>query len=42
GRRRPYGIDLASVAGWARELAGDVERGGAPVDAAARAPRLRG
>ncbi|MFK0119816.1 DUF309 domain-containing protein [Streptomyces sp. NPDC090994] len=41
-RRRPYGIDVASVAGWARELAGDVERGGIPVDAAARAPRLRG
>ncbi|GGU29216.1 DUF309 domain-containing protein [Streptomyces daghestanicus] len=40
--RRPYGIDLGSVAGWARELAGDVERGGTAVDAAARAPRLRG
>ncbi|CAM5618760.1 hypothetical protein SFUMM280S_07065 [Streptomyces fumanus] len=35
-------MNLASVAGWARELAADVERHAAPVDAAARAPRLRG
>ncbi|MGP2443023.1 DUF309 domain-containing protein [Streptomyces sp. JW3] len=42
GRPRPYGMDLGAVAGWARELADDVERGGAAVDAAARAPRLRG
>jgi hypothetical protein len=41
GRERPYGMDLGAVAGWARELAGEVE-GGASVDAAARAPRLRG
>nr|WP_217167136.1 DUF309 domain-containing protein [Streptomyces sp. AC512_CC834] len=40
GQERPYGMDLGSVAGWARELAGDVE-GGASVDAGARAPRLR-
>ncbi|WP_031043984.1 DUF309 domain-containing protein [Streptomyces sp. NRRL F-5650] len=40
-RERPYGMDLGAVAGWARELAGEVEGGGA-VDAAARAPRLRG
>ncbi|WP_267715424.1 DUF309 domain-containing protein [Streptomyces sp. CoH17] len=41
GRQRPYGMDLGAVAGWARELAGEVEGGGS-VDAAARAPRLRG
>ncbi|MFC8414332.1 DUF309 domain-containing protein [Streptomyces coelicoflavus] len=41
GRERPYGMDLGSVAGWARRLAGDVE-GGMSVDAAVRAPRLRG
>ncbi|MFG2680547.1 DUF309 domain-containing protein [Streptomyces sp. NPDC048392] len=41
GRERPYGMDLGSVAGWAGELAGDVE-GGVPVDAGARAPRLLG
>ncbi|WP_121710790.1 DUF309 domain-containing protein [Streptomyces sp. E5N91] len=41
GRERPYGMDLGAVAGWARELAGEVEGGGS-VDAAARAPRLRG
>ncbi|MFJ3670010.1 DUF309 domain-containing protein [Streptomyces sp. NPDC090106] len=40
GRPEPYGLDLASVAGWARGLAADVEAGGPPVDAAARAPRL--
>ncbi|GGP61549.1 DUF309 domain-containing protein [Streptomyces calvus] len=40
---RPYGMDLAGVISWARELAAEVERGGGvPVDAAARAPRLRG
>ncbi|GAA3504908.1 DUF309 domain-containing protein [Streptomyces prasinosporus] len=38
---RPHGIDLAGVVAWARELAAEVERGGAPVDPAARAPRLR-
>ncbi|MEU7405917.1 hypothetical protein AB0B09_32565, partial [Streptomyces sp. NPDC044948] len=41
GRQRPYGMALGPVAGWARELADDVEDGVA-VDAAARAPRLRG
>ncbi|MGQ5595651.1 DUF309 domain-containing protein [Streptomyces sp. ESR1.13] len=41
GRQRPYGMDLGAVAGWARELAGEVGGGGS-VDAAARAPRLRG
>lgn len=42
GRERPYGMDLAGVAVWARELGDDVERGGGSVDAEARAPRLRG
>ncbi|MDX2931659.1 DUF309 domain-containing protein [Streptomyces ipomoeae] len=42
GRRRPYGIDLAAVETWARELAGVVEREGVAVDAGAWAPRLRG
>ncbi|GEK02258.1 DUF309 domain-containing protein [Streptomyces sp. 1-11] len=40
GEDRPYGIDLAGLAGWARELAGRVESGPEPVDAAAEAPRL--
>ncbi|GGV79744.1 hypothetical protein GCM10010294_50900 [Streptomyces griseoloalbus] len=39
----PHGIDLRGVVAWARELAAEVERGGGvPVDAGARAPRLRG
>ncbi|MFI5879688.1 DUF309 domain-containing protein [Streptomyces sp. NPDC051554] len=42
GRERPYGMDLAGVAAWARGLGDDVERGGGSVDAGARAPRLRG
>ncbi|MCX5425225.1 DUF309 domain-containing protein [Streptomyces sp. NBC_00078] len=42
GRQRPYGMDLVGLAGWARELADDVEGGGLAVDAGARAPRLRG
>ncbi|MFF0200542.1 DUF309 domain-containing protein [Streptomyces sp. NPDC005017] len=42
GRPRPHGMDLAGVAAWARELADGVEAGGGPVDAVARAPRLRG
>ncbi|MGA5900939.1 DUF309 domain-containing protein [Streptomyces venetus] len=42
GRAVPYGIDVEQVAAWARELARDVERDGRPVDAGARAPRLRG
>ncbi|MFJ7332885.1 DUF309 domain-containing protein [Streptomyces sp. NPDC101110] len=41
GQAQPHGIDVASVAAWARQLAGEVERNGRPVDAAARAPRLR-
>ena len=41
GRARPYGMDLAGLAGWARALAEDVERGDEVVDAGARAPRLR-
>ncbi|MFJ3304332.1 DUF309 domain-containing protein [Streptomyces sp. NPDC086549] len=41
--RRPYGMDLAGLAGWARGLAGRVERDtGGRVDAGAEAPRLRG
>jgi len=42
GRERPYGMELAGVAAWARGLADDVEREGGDVDARARAPRLRG
>ncbi|MET9257729.1 DUF309 domain-containing protein [Streptomyces sp. NPDC048182] len=42
GRERPYGIDLGDLAAWAGELAREVEDGGRPVDAGARAPRLRG
>ncbi|WP_405593130.1 DUF309 domain-containing protein [Streptomyces sp. NBC_01092] len=42
GGPRPYGMDLAGVAAWARELADVVEDGGEPVDARERAPRLRG
>ncbi|MFD5157247.1 DUF309 domain-containing protein [Streptomyces hawaiiensis] len=42
GQALPHGIDIAGVCAWARELAGEVERGGRPVDAQARAPRLRG
>jgi len=38
----PHGLALPGLIDWARELAADVERGGEPVDAAARAPRLRG
>jgi uncharacterized protein len=42
GRGRPYGMDLAGVVAWARELAGVVEEGGGAVAARERAPRLRG
>jgi uncharacterized protein len=42
GRARPYGIDLAHVATWARELAGVVEGQARPVDAGSWAPRLGG
>ncbi|MGW0648947.1 DUF309 domain-containing protein [Streptomyces umbrinus] len=41
-RSRPYGLDLAGLAAWARELADTVETDGAAVDAEVRAPRLRG
>ncbi|MES5817957.1 DUF309 domain-containing protein [Streptomyces sp. RG80] len=41
GPKEPYGMDLTGLAEWARALAADVERGAGPVDAAARAPRLR-
>ncbi|MFF4049330.1 DUF309 domain-containing protein [Streptomyces chartreusis] len=42
GEPRPYGMDLAGLVAWARELAGDVEGRGEQVDARERAPRLRG
>jgi hypothetical protein len=42
GRARPYGIDLAHVATWARELAGVVEGEARTVDAGSWAPRLGG
>ncbi|MER6285923.1 DUF309 domain-containing protein [Streptomyces sviceus] len=42
GRGRPYGMDLAGLAGWARQLAQEVERDGSAVDAQVRSPRLRG
>lgn len=42
GQSRPYGIDVAGVTAWARELADAVEEGGEPVEARSRAPRLRG
>ncbi|WP_055533293.1 DUF309 domain-containing protein [Streptomyces graminilatus] len=41
-RPRPYGMDLAGVVAWARELAAEVERDASAVDAKARAPRLSG
>ncbi|MGC0336194.1 DUF309 domain-containing protein [Streptomyces sp. SLBN-8D4] len=42
GRGRPYGMDLAGLAEWARQLAEEVERDGSAVDAQVRSPRLRG
>jgi uncharacterized protein len=42
GRQRPYGMDLAGVAGWGRGLADDVEAGAGAVDAGVRSPRLSG
>ncbi|MFC3575119.1 DUF309 domain-containing protein [Streptomyces yaanensis] len=42
GRARPYGLEVAELAAWARELAAVVERNAVAVDARARAPRLRG
>ncbi|UIX29465.1 DUF309 domain-containing protein [Streptomyces sp. GQFP] len=41
-RQQPYGMDLAGVVAWARELAAEVERDAVAVDAGARAPRLSG
>lgn len=41
GREDAYGIDVAGLVGWARELARRVEAG-EPVDAVAEAPRLTG
>ncbi|MEU0117070.1 DUF309 domain-containing protein [Streptomyces bobili] len=41
GRWRPYGMDLAALADWARRLAAEVEESGTAVDAGAAAPRLR-
>ncbi|MFF5026327.1 DUF309 domain-containing protein [Streptomyces collinus] len=40
GEDRPYGIGVAGLVVWARELAGRVESGTGPVDAVAEAPRL--
>ncbi|MFF0430723.1 DUF309 domain-containing protein [Streptomyces sp. NPDC004327] len=37
---KTYGVDVAGLAAWARELAGRVEAGGEVPDAAAAAPRL--
>ncbi|WP_329596687.1 DUF309 domain-containing protein [Streptomyces pseudovenezuelae] len=42
GRGQPYGMDLAALTEWARQLAAEVERTGAAVDAQVRGPRLRG
>ncbi|MFE6359179.1 DUF309 domain-containing protein [Streptomyces sp. NPDC057806] len=42
GLPRPYGMDLAGVTAWARELAANVEADAAPVDAGRCAPTLRG
>ncbi|MEV6118342.1 DUF309 domain-containing protein [Streptomyces sp. NPDC052109] len=40
GEYRPYGIDLAGLVRWARELAGRLESGHGPVAAGEEAPRL--
>ncbi|MFE4664920.1 DUF309 domain-containing protein [Streptomyces sp. NPDC056716] len=42
GRARPYGMDLGGLVRWARDLAAEVARDAAKVDAVVRAPRLRG
>ncbi|MEU0943488.1 DUF309 domain-containing protein [Streptomyces canus] len=42
GRVQPYGMDLAGLVEWARQLAEEVERDGSAVDAQVRSPRLRG
>ncbi|MFG2652224.1 DUF309 domain-containing protein [Streptomyces sp. NPDC048436] len=39
---RPHGLDVDGLVAWARELAKVVEGEGLTVDAAERAPRLRG
>ncbi|GAA3388202.1 DUF309 domain-containing protein [Streptomyces roseoviridis] len=41
GGAEVYGIDVAGVVAWARELAARVETGGGVPDAGAEAPRLR-
>jgi hypothetical protein len=41
-RVRPYDLDVPGLTGWAGDLADRLDDDGAPVDAAARAPRLRG
>ncbi|MFF1547888.1 DUF309 domain-containing protein [Streptomyces sp. NPDC058291] len=41
GEDRPYGVDLAGLTRWARDLAESVEHAGASVDAKTAAPRLR-
>ncbi|MEV7341125.1 DUF309 domain-containing protein [Streptomyces sp. NPDC093544] len=42
GRARPYGLGLAELGSWARDLAVSVERDGTAISATAWAPRLRG
>ncbi|MER5738166.1 MULTISPECIES: DUF309 domain-containing protein [unclassified Streptomyces] len=42
GGGETYGLDVPGLVAWAGELAGRVERGAAPPDAAAEAPRLTG
>ncbi|MCW7945934.1 hypothetical protein AAW14_28885 [Streptomyces hygroscopicus] len=42
GQARPYGIEIAELASWARELATVVEGEATAVDAREWAPRLRG
>jgi len=42
GQGQPYGMDLSGLTEWARQLAAEVERTGAAVDAQVRGPRLRG
>ncbi|GAA3368211.1 DUF309 domain-containing protein [Streptomyces sannanensis] len=39
---RPYGIDVEGLTGWARELAGVLDRDGRPVSAVDWAPRITG
>lgn len=42
GQARPYGMDLAGLAVWARRLARSVEETATSIDATEWAPRLRG